>query len=53
MNPTNNQDAASYRKTQDQIAMLLLLALGKQQIQEEKVLEHDAVVALLTTELGR
>jgi PHD/YefM family antitoxin component YafN of YafNO toxin-antitoxin module len=44
------QDAASYQKTQDQIAMLRLLALGRQQIEEGKVLDHDAVVALLEAE---
>lgn len=44
------QDAGSYRKAQDQIAMLRLLALGKQQIEKGEVLDHDAVVALLTAE---
>ena len=44
------QDSISYQKSQDQIAMLRLLVLGKRQIEEGKVMDHDAVVALLTAD---
>lgn len=44
------QDPVSYQKTQDQIAMLRILALGKKQIEEGKVIDHDDVVALLEAE---
>jgi len=44
------QDAASYQKTQDQIAMLRLLALGRKQVDEGQVIDHDDVVALLEAE---
>lgn len=44
------QDLVSYQKTQDQIAMLRLLALGKKQIEEGKVIDHAAVVAFLEAE---
>jgi PHD/YefM family antitoxin component YafN of YafNO toxin-antitoxin module len=44
------QDAASYRKMGDKIAMLRMLTLGKQEIAEGRVLDHDAVVALLAAE---
>jgi prevent-host-death family protein len=41
------QDAVSYQKTQDQLAMHRILALGRKQIEEGKVTDHDDVVALL------
>lgn len=44
------QDPVSYQKTQDQIAMLRILALGRKQIEEGKVIDHDDVVALLEAE---
>ncbi|MES2742484.1 MAG: type II toxin-antitoxin system Phd/YefM family antitoxin [Pseudomonadota bacterium] len=44
------QDALSYQKTQDQLAMLRILALGRKQIEEGKVIDHDDVVALLEDE---
>lgn len=44
------QDPVSYQKTQDQIAMLRILALGKKQIEEGKVIDHDDLVALLEAE---
>jgi len=44
------QDSASYHKTQDQIAMLRLLAMGRQQVEEGKVRDHDAVVALFAAQ---
>ena len=44
------QDPVSYQKTQDQIAMLQILALGRKQIEEGKVLDHEDVVALLEAE---
>lgn len=47
------QDAVSYQKTQDQIAMLRILALGRKQIEEGKVITHDDVVAFLDAEDGR
>ena len=44
------QDSVSYQKTQDQIAMLRILALGRKQIDEGKVMGHDDVVALFEAE---
>jgi prevent-host-death family protein len=44
------QDAVSYQKIQDQLAMLRILALGRKQIEEGKVIDHDDVVALLEAE---
>ena len=44
------QDPVSYQKTQDQLAMLRILALGKKQIEEGKVIDHDDVVALFEAE---
>jgi prevent-host-death family protein len=44
------QDPVSYQKTQDQIAMLRILALGRKQIDDGKVIDHDDVVALLEAE---
>lgn len=35
------QDALSFQKTQDQIALLRILALGKKQIEEGRVTDHD------------
>ena len=44
------QDPVSYQAAQDQIAMLRILALGRKQIEEGKVIDHDAVVALFEAE---
>ena len=44
------QDPVSYQKTQDQIAMLHILALGRKQIEEGKLIDHDDVPALLEAE---
>ncbi|WP_342116647.1 type II toxin-antitoxin system Phd/YefM family antitoxin [Pseudoduganella sp. OTU4001] len=44
------QDPVSYQKTQDQMTMLRILALGKKQIEEGKVIDHDDVVALFEAE---
>lgn len=44
------QDPVSYQKTQDQIAMLRILALGRKQIEEGKVVDHEDVVALFEAE---
>ncbi|MGK5028902.1 type II toxin-antitoxin system Phd/YefM family antitoxin [Janthinobacterium sp. MDT1-19] len=44
------QDAVSYQKTQDQLAMLRILAHGRKQIEQGKVIDHDDVVALLEAE---
>jgi len=44
------QDPVSYQKTQDQLAMLRILALGRKQIEEGKIIDHDEVVALLEAE---
>lgn len=44
------QDSVSYQKTQDQIVMLRILALGRKQIEEGKVMAHDDVVALFEAE---
>ena len=43
-------DPVSYQKTQDQLAMLRILALGKKQIEDGKVIDHDDVTALFETE---
>ena len=43
-------DPVSYQKTQDQLAMLRILALGRKQIEEGKIIDHDDVVALLEAE---
>lgn len=43
-------DPVSYQKTQDQLAMLRILALGRKQIEKGKVIDHDDVVALLEAE---
>lgn len=44
------QDPVSFQQTQDQIAMLRLLALGRKQIEEGKVIAHEDVLALLEAE---
>jgi prevent-host-death family protein len=44
------QDPVSFQKTQDQIAMLRILALGRKQIEEGKVMAHEDVVALFEEE---
>ena len=44
------QDPVSFQQSQDQIAMLRLLALGRKQIEEGKVIAHDDVLALLEAE---
>lgn len=44
------QDPVTFQKTQDQIAMLRILALGRKQIEEGKVMDHDDVVALFEAE---
>ena len=44
------QDPISYQKTQDQIAMLRILALGRKQVEVRKVVVHDDVVALLSAD---
>ncbi|MHA4867773.1 type II toxin-antitoxin system Phd/YefM family antitoxin [Duganella sp. PWIR1] len=44
------QDPVSFQKTQDQNAMLRILALGRKQIEEGKVVNHDDVVALFEAE---
>lgn len=41
------QDLASYQKTQNQMAMLHILAFGRKQIQEGKVIDHDDVRFLI------
>lgn len=41
------QDTLSYQQTQDQIALLRILALGKQQIEEGNVTDHDDFFAEL------
>lgn len=43
-------DPVSYQKTQDQLAMLRILALGRKQIEEGKFMDHDDVVARLEAE---
>lgn len=44
------QDPLSYQKMQDQLAMLRILAHGKQLIEEGKVTEHDEFFAQLEVE---
>ena len=44
------QDAVSYQKTQDQLSMLRILALGRKQIEEGKVIDHEDVVAMFEAE---
>lgn len=44
------QDAISYQEAQDQLVMLRILALGRKQIEEGKVLDHDAVAALFAAQ---
>ena len=46
------QDVLSYQKTQDQLAMLHILALGQKQIEEGKVTDHHDFVAQLEAEYG-
>ena len=41
------QDIARYQETQNQMAMLHILALGRKQIQECKVIDHDDVQSLI------
>ena len=38
------------QKTQDQLAMLRLLALGRKQIEDGKLIAHDDVVAIFDAE---
>lgn len=44
------QDAVSFQKTQDQLAMLRILAHGQRQIEEGKVVDHDDFFAQLEAE---
>jgi prevent-host-death family protein len=44
------QDPVSYQKTQNQLALLRILTLGRKQIEEGKVIDHDDVVALFEAE---
>jgi prevent-host-death family protein len=44
------QDPVSYQKTQDQLAMLRILAHGKKQIEDGKVIDHDDFFAQLAAE---
>ena len=44
------QDSVSYQKMQDQIAMLRILALGRKQIEEGKIIAHEDVVAMFEAE---
>jgi prevent-host-death family protein len=44
------QDPISFQKTRDQIAMLRILALGRKQIEEGKVMDHEDVAALFEAE---
>jgi prevent-host-death family protein len=44
------QDALSFQQTQDQIALLRILALGKKQIEEGRVTDHDDFFATLDAE---
>ncbi|WP_193315499.1 type II toxin-antitoxin system prevent-host-death family antitoxin [Janthinobacterium aquaticum] len=41
------QSLASYQNTQNQMAMLRILALGRKQIQEGKVIDHEDVRSLI------
>jgi prevent-host-death family protein len=43
-------DPISYQKTQDQIAMLKILALGQKQVQAGRVTDHDALFDRLEAE---
>jgi hypothetical protein len=47
MNSSVVQNPVSDQTTKNQPAMLHILALGRKQIEEGKVIDHDAVVALL------
>lgn len=44
------QDALSFQQTQNQIALLRILALGKKQIEEGRVSDHDDFFAELQAE---
>ncbi|MES2019229.1 MAG: type II toxin-antitoxin system Phd/YefM family antitoxin [Pseudomonadota bacterium] len=44
------QDALSFQQTQEQLALLRILALGKQQINEGRVVDHDDFFAELENE---
>lgn len=44
------QDVLSFQQTQDQIALLRILALGKKQIEEGKITDHDDFFAELEAE---
>ena len=44
------QDPVSYQKTQDQLTMLRLLAHGRKQIEDGKVIDHDDFFAQLDAE---
>lgn len=44
------QDILSYQRTRDQIALLKMLAVGKKDIEEGNVTEHDAFFAELEAE---
>lgn len=44
------QDALSYQQTQDQVALLRLLALGRKQIDEGNVTDHEDFFAELEKE---
>lgn len=44
------QDALSFQQTQDQIALLRILALGKKQIREGRVTDQDAFFAAMEAE---
>lgn len=41
------QDALSYQQTQDQVALLRILALGRKQIEEGNVTDHEDFFAEL------
>lgn len=44
------QDALSFQQTQDQIALLRIVAVGKKQIEEGRVTDHDDFFAALEAE---
>ena len=44
------QDALSFQQTQDQIALLRILALGKKQIEQGRVTDHDEFFDALEAE---
>jgi prevent-host-death family protein len=44
------QDPFSYQKTQDQLAMLRILAHGRKQVEEGKLTDHDDFFAELEAE---